>query len=215
MEIGPKAKRLRMVEEQIVRRGLEAPALLEAFRRVPRHRFVPTSLRNDAYRDCPLPIGENQTISQPYMVASMTSAARLVPGEKVLEIGTGSGYQTAILAEMGMNVYTVERIEVLSMRAQRVLKRLKYPKIHFLVGDGTLGWTAESPFDAILVTAGAPSAPQPLLDQLAQNGRLVVPIEEGYSQVLYVFVKTTDGVVSERGERCTFVPLIGKFGWDR
>jgi protein-L-isoaspartate(D-aspartate) O-methyltransferase len=149
------------------------------------------------------------------MVASMTEAARVEPGSRVLEIGTGSGYQAAILAELGASVFTVERLEVLSNRAQGILASLGYTEIRFLVADGTLGWKSEAPFDAVVVTAGAPRLPEPLLEQLADGGRLVIPIEDGFSQVLYVVTKTAGKTHKERKERCTFVPLIGKYGWDR
>ena len=206
-------ERKRMVEEQIQLRGITDSRVLQAFLAVPRHEFVPQRLRFDAYRDCPLPIGEGQTISQPYMVASMTLAASVRPGDRVLEIGTGSGYQAAILAELGAEVYTVERLSSLSLAAQKVLRRLDYTPVHFKIADGTLGWESEAPFSAIIVTAGAPSIPSPLVDQLALNGRLVVPVEDGLSQVLYVVVKTESGIEKNRGERCTFVPLLGEHGW--
>jgi protein-L-isoaspartate(D-aspartate) O-methyltransferase len=202
-----------MVEEQIQLRGITDSRVLQAFLEVPRHEFVPQRLRFEAYRDCPLPIGEGQTISQPYMVASMTLAASIEPGDRVLEIGTGSGYQAAILAELGAEVFTVERLSSLSLAAQEVLRKLDYTRIHFRIANGTLGWESRAPFSAIVVTAGAPSIPSPLVDQLALNGRLVVPIEEGLSQVLYVVVKTDSGIKKNRGERCTFVPLLGEYGW--
>ncbi len=207
--------RARMVEEQIVARGVSDQSVLRAFRTVPRHEFVPEEYRRDAYRDGPLPIGNGQTISQPYMVASMTEAARVEPGNRILEIGTGSGYQAAILAELGAFVFTVERLRLLSNLAQEVLDSLGYTQIRFLVADGTLGWQAEAPFDAVVVTAGAPHLPEPLLDQLADGGRLVIPIEDGFSQILHVVTKTEGEIHEERKERCTFVPLIGEFGWDR
>lgn len=204
-----------MVEDQIEARGICDQRVLKAFLKVPRHEFVPPEYRRDAYRDGPLPIGKGQTISQPYMVASMTEAARIEPGNRVLEIGTGSGYQAAILAELGALVFTVERFRQLSNRAQEVLRSLGYTQIDFRVGDGTLGWQAEAPFDAIIVTAGAPHLPEPLLEQLVEGGRLVIPIEDGFSQVLHVVTKAEGEVRRERKERCTFVPLIGKHGWER
>ena len=209
------AARARMVEEQIKARGISDRSVLRSFLTVPRHEFVPEEHRHDAYRDGPLPIGNGQTISQPYMVASMTEAARVEPGSRVLEIGTGSGYQAAILAELGADVFTVERLELLSSRAQGILGSLGYTQIRFLIADGTLGWESEAPFDAVVVTAGAPQLPKPLLEQLANGGRLVIPIEDGFSQVLYVVTKTAGETHKERKERCTFVPLIGEFGWDR
>jgi protein-L-isoaspartate(D-aspartate) O-methyltransferase len=213
MEDPFKEDRRRMVDDQIRRRGIHDENVLRAFLTVPRHEFVPSHLRNEAYRDYPLPIGDGQTISQPYMVASMSQEATIVPGYRVLEIGTGSGYQAAILSEMGAKVYTVERIATLSATAEETLRSLGYAEIHLAVGDGTLGWAEEAPFDAIIVTAGAPRLPQPLLDQLDMNGKLVVPIDEGLSQVLFVFTRTPDGIQRRTGERCTFVPLIGEYGW--
>lgn len=215
MEDSLQQVRARMVEDQIEARGICDQRVLKAFLKVPRHEFVPPEYRRDAYRDGPLPIGKGQTISQPYMVASMTEAARIEPGNRVLEIGTGSGYQAAILAELGALVFTVERFRQLSNRAQEVLRSLGYTQIDFRVGDGTLGWQAEAPFDAIIVTAGAPHLPEPLLEQLVEGGRLVIPIEDGFSQVLHVVTKAEGEVRRERKERCTFVPLIGKHGWER
>jgi protein-L-isoaspartate(D-aspartate) O-methyltransferase len=204
-----------MVKDQIEARGVCDQRVLSAFLTVPRHAFVPKEYQRDAYRDGPLPIGDGQTISQPYMVASMTEAARIRPGNRVLEIGTGSGYQTAILAELGAEVFTMERLEQLSSRAQAILESLGYSQIRYRVADGTLGWKSEAPFDVVVVTAGAPHLPEPLLDQLAEGGRLVIPIENGFSQVLNVVTKVEDELHKVRKERCTFVPLIGKHGWDR
>ncbi len=204
-----------MVNRHLKKRGIRDALLLEAFLRVPRHEFVPAGLWEQAYADGPLPIGHGQTISQPYMVAVMTSLAELKPEHRVLEIGTGSGYQAAILAEIVSAVYTVERIPEIAERARQTLQRLGYANIHFGVADGTLGWTEAAPFDAIVVTAGAPEIPAPFLDQLALGGLVVVPIEAGHSQVLYRVKRTVKGFDKERGERCTFVPLIGKHGWER
>jgi len=202
-----------MVEVQIQRRGIDDAGVLQAFRKVPRHEFVPSHLQEEAYRDCPLPIGSGQTISQPYMVATMTAAARINAGDRVLEIGTGSGYQAAILAELAGEVYSVERRASLSKAAKAVLERLGYENIHLKVGDGTLGWQEEAPFSAIVVTAGAPHIPEPLVEQLRIGGRLVIPIEDGFAQVLYVIEKTPSGIEKRRAERCTFVPLVGEHGW--
>lgn len=202
-----------MVEVQIQRRGIDDAGVLQAFRKVPRHEFVPSHLQEEAYRDCPLPIGSGQTISQPYMVATMTAAARINAGDRVLEIGTGSGYQAAILAELAGEVYSVERRASLSKAAKAVLERLGYENIHLKVGDGTLGWQEEAPFSAIVVTAGAPHIPEPLIEQLRIGGRLVIPIEDGFAQVLYVIEKTPSGIEKRRAERCTFVPLVGEHGW--
>ncbi len=207
--------RERMVQTQLKKRGIRNSRVLEAFKRVPRHHFIPKNLADQAYTDGPLPIGESQTISQPYMVAIMTQSAEIVPGNRVLEIGSGSGYQCAILAELGAEVYTIERVPALREQARETLRRLNYQDIHSRAGNGTLGWEEEAPFDAILITAGAPEIPKPLLDQLAIGGRLVVPLEEDYSQVLYVVRRSKEGFHRERGERCTFVPLIGKHGWKK
>lgn len=206
-------ERERMVKSQLKKRGIRNAQVLEAFKKVPRHQFIPKNLADQAYADGPLPIGEAQTISQPYMVAIMTQAAEIVPGSRVLEIGTGSGYQTAILAELGAEVYTIERVPVLCEQAQEILRGLNYHNVHTRTGNGTLGWEEKAPFDAILVTAGAPEIPKPLLGQLAIGGRLVIPLGEDYSQVLYVVTRSQEGFHKRRGERCTFVPLIGKHGW--
>ena len=208
------AARLRMVESQLRARGISDPRVLQAFNTVPRHEFVKERMREEAYRDSPLPIGHGQTISQPYMVAAMTEAAQIQEGQKVLEIGLGSGYQAAILAALGARVYSMERIASLAAAAEKVLIALGYP-VSVQVGDGTLGWPEEAPFDRIVVTAGAPAMPVPLGAQLATRGRLVIPIEDGFSQVLYIFRKEEQGLIEERRERCTFVPLIGEYGWKR
>ncbi len=214
MPLDFKAARLRMVESQLRARGVSDPRILEAFLRVPRHEFVKAKLCEEAYRDSPLPIGQGQTISQPYMVAAMTEAAQVHERDKVLEVGLGSGYQAAILAEIGARVFSIERLATLATEAQAVLDTLGY-SVEVRVGDGTLGWPEEAPFDCIIVTAGAPGLPQPLGSQLALQGRLVIPIEDGFSQVLYVFRREAGGLVEERRERCTFVPLIGEYGWKR
>jgi protein-L-isoaspartate(D-aspartate) O-methyltransferase len=215
MSASRRIERLRMVADQLERRGIRDPRVLEAFREVPRHAFVPEHLRDQAYADGPLPLGQEQTISQPYMVAVMTQSAKLTPGDRVLEIGTGSGYQSAILAEMGARVYTIERIATLSERAGETLRRLNYLEVYTRVADGTLGWKEKAPFDVILVTAGAPELPAPLADQLDLGGRLLIPLEEHSSQVLCVFTRRQGGLLKNRGERCTFVPLIGEYGWEK
>ena len=207
-------ERERMVENQLKKRGIGSSQILEAFRKVPRHQFVPGNVKAEAYADGPLPIGEGQTISQPYMTAIMTQSSEVAPGDRVLEIGTGSGYQSAILAELGADVYTIERVPELLEQARETLHQLHYDKVQVRMGNGTLGWEEEAPFDVILVTAGAPEIPGPLLEQLAIGGRLVIPLEEGFSQVLYVVRRTPKGFHKERGERCTFVPLIGEHGWE-
>jgi len=206
--------RLRMVEEQIAGRGIKDPRLIVAMRKVPRHLFVEEALQDQAYSDHPLPIGEKQTISQPYMVALMTEALALTGKEKVLEIGTGSGYQAAILAELASKVFTVERILSLAMRARELLLQLNYSNVEVKFSDGTVGWPDESPFDAIMVTAGSPEIPQPLIDQLKVGGRMAIPVGDANAQDLIRIVKTEDGIKKENWGGCRFVKLIGKYGWE-
>jgi protein-L-isoaspartate(D-aspartate) O-methyltransferase len=205
--------RERMVVEQLERRGIRDSRVLRAMRRVPRHRFVDEALVGRAYGDYPLPIGEGQTISQPYMVALMSEALGLVGHERVLEIGTGSGYQTAVLAELSGKVFSVERIKGLADRAVGILDSLGYCNVLVRVGDGTLGWRDEAPFDAILVTAGAPVIPEALLEQLDPKGRIVLPVGDANSQVLRKGVQKDTGTHwTELGE-CVFVKLIGQQAW--
>lgn len=206
--------RQRMIEEQIKRRGVRDPATLKAMEIVPRHEFVPTLLKSSAYEDTPLPIGLGQTISQPYIVALMTQSANLKPEDSVLEIGTGSGYAAAILSRIVNKVYTIERIDQLSQRAKEAYKRLDYHNIEVMSGDGTLGWAEKAPFDAILVTAGAPVVPNSLKQQLNVGGRLVIPVGDAFSQQLLRIRKLEDGTFSEEiVEFVRFVPLIGEQGW--
>jgi protein-L-isoaspartate(D-aspartate) O-methyltransferase len=209
----PKARQ-KMVEEQIIARGIKDPKLIAAMKKVPRHVFVEEALQSQGYGDHPLPIGEKQTISQPYMVALMTEALLLSGKEKVLEIGTGSGYQTAILAELSEKVYSIERIRPLAIRARKLLYDLGYFNVEIKIFDGTLGWGEESPFDAITVTAGAPDIPQPLIDQLAMGGRLVIPVGNSFAQDLIRITKVEEGVKKEDLGGCRFVKLIGKYGWE-
>ena len=209
----PKA-RLKMVEEQITSRGTKNARLIAAMKKIPRHLFVEEALQSQAYTDHPLPIGEKQTISQPYMVALMTEALLLTGKEKVLEIGTGSGYQTAILAELSEKVFSVERIRSLAIRARKLLYELGYFNVEIKIFDGTFGWMEESPFDAIVVTAGSPDIPQPLIDQLAIGGRLVIPVGDAFVQDLFRVTKTEEGVRKEDLGGCRFVKLIGKYGWE-
>jgi protein-L-isoaspartate(D-aspartate) O-methyltransferase len=209
----PKA-RLKMVEEQIVSRGIKDAKLIAAMEKIPRHLFVEEALQSQAYSDHPLPIGEKQTISQPYMVALMTEAMLLTGKEKVLEIGTGSGYQTAILAELSEKVFSIERIRSLAIRARKLLYELGYFNFEIKIFDGTFGWIEESPFDAIMVTAGSPDIPQPLIDQLAMGGRLVIPVGDALVQDLFRVTKTEDGIKKEDLGGCRFVKLIGKYGWE-
>lgn len=208
------AERRRMVDEQIIPRGVKDERVLAAMRRVPRHEFMPEAIRSSAYGDHALPIGESQTISQPYMVALMTELLGLKGTERVLEIGTGSGYQAAVLAELCEKVYTVERIKTLADRARANLDRLGYKTVAIKVYDGTYGWKEMAPFDAIMVTAGSPEIPQPLAEQLKEGGRMVVPIGERLSQVLVKAVKTLQGRLEvTKSVPCVFVPLIGNHGW--
>jgi len=203
-----------MVEEQIVSRGIKDPRVIAAMKKVPRHLFVEEALQSQAYSDHPLPIGEKQTISQPYMVALMTEALQLKEKEKVLEIGAGSGYQTAILAELAEKVFSIERIRSLAIKARQLLYELGYFNVEIKIFDGTHGWMEEAPFDAIIVTAGAPDIPQPLLDQLAIDGRLVIPVGDAYAQDLMRVTKTKEGIKKEELGGCRFVKLIGKYGWE-
>jgi protein-L-isoaspartate(D-aspartate) O-methyltransferase len=207
--------RERMVQTQLVPRGIQDPKVLYAMRKVPRHLFVEEALQNQAYGDFPLPIGEQQTISQPYIVAFMTEALGLIGEEKVLEIGTGCGYQAAILAELAPEVCSIERIHSLATRARRILESLRYFNVNIKVGDGTLGWPEEAPFQAIMVTAAAPAIPRPLLDQLDLGGRLVIPVGDRSSQTLMVVHKTVEGLKQDYRGGCRFVKLIGSYGWDK
>lgn len=206
-------QREEMVRHQIEARGIKDPLVLTAFRSVPRHLFVSEALRDQAYGDYPLPIGEQQTISQPYIVAEMTQALELREDDRVLEIGTGSGYQAAILAEIVYRVYTVERIRSLYIQARKLLDKLRYHNIVMRCGDGTAGWKDESPFDAIIVTAGAPDIPEKLLNQLAEGGRMVVPVGNQHSQDLIKVVKDKKGIHKSNLGGCRFVKLIGEQGW--
>lgn len=199
--------RLRMVDEQIFARGIEEPHVLEAMRNVPRHLFVPESLRDRAYVDFPQQIGHGQTISQPYIVGLMTSLLRLEDDHRVLEIGTGSGYQAAVLSKLAKAVYTIEIREELAQQAKGTLERLGYENIHFRVGDGYEGWAEEAPFDAIIVTAAPPDIPEKLVEQLVVGGRLVVPVGQ-YFQDLMVIRKTEDGVKKRRVAAVRFVPMV-------
>jgi protein-L-isoaspartate(D-aspartate) O-methyltransferase len=203
-----------MVAEQLEARGIEDPRVLEAMRRVPRHLFVEASLQGRAYDDNPLPIGERQTISQPYMVAIMTEALGVRPGARLLEVGTGSGYQAAVLAELGAQVITLERIPLLAERASRVLAALGYENVRVEVADGTLGWAADAPYDGILVAAGAPGIPRPLVQQLAEGGCLILPMGEDDLQSLVRLRRGAGGLVEEYLGECRFVKLLGCYGWE-
>lgn len=202
-------KRWEMVETQIISRGIRDSKLIRAMLKIPRHKFVPENLRDIAYGDNPLPVGIEQTISQPYIVALMTELLRLNSGEKVLEVGTGSGYQTAILAEMGCKVYTIEILEPLSEKAQQVLKSLGYEDIHYKIGDGYRGWPQFAPFDAIIVTAAPDHMPQPLIEQLNTNGRMIIPVGAQYQELLLI-KKTDKGTDMKTVTPVRFVPMTGE-----
>jgi len=205
--------RREMVDKQLSSRDIRDQRVLEAFRQIPRHKFVPEEYQKSSYGDFPLPIGENQTISQPYIVALMTQLLELKEIDKVLEIGTGSGYQTAILANLAKEVYSVERKEPLAKYAELILKELGYKNITIRIGDGTLGLEEFAPYDKIIVTAAAPSLPETLKGQLNNKGRIVIPISEGFGQVLNLFIKDKGKLIKEDICGCTFVPLIGKYGY--
>ncbi len=205
--------RRRMVETQIRARGVSDPLVIEAMLQVPRHRFVEEALGGQAYSDFSLPIGEKQTISQPYVVATMTAALALSGKERILEIGTGSGYQTAILSRIVSRVFSVERIPALARRARRILDELACSNVNIRLSDGTLGWQEAAPFDGIIVTAGAPAMPEGYLDQLAVGGRLVIPVGGREGQVLRRITRTDEEFIEEDLFDCRFVPLIGHSGW--
>jgi protein-L-isoaspartate(D-aspartate) O-methyltransferase len=207
-------QRARMVRNQIARRGLADERTLEAMRTVPRHIFLPEEYRASAYDDTPLPIGCHQTISQPYIVAYMTEALRLSGEDTVLEIGTGSGYQTAILACLCKFIYSVERVPELAASAREKLASLGIDNVEVAAGDGTFGLPEHAPYQAILVTAGTPAVPQPLLDQLAPGGRLLAPVGDRGVQELELWQRTDSGFNNRRLISVVFVPLIGKYGWN-
>ena len=203
------AEREAMVDRQIRRRGIRDPRVLEAMREVPRHRFIPPPVRQMAYHDQPLPIGSDQTISQPYIVAYMTEAAEIAPDDKVLEIGTGSGYQAAVLGEIAREVYTIEIIPELAEQARRTLAELGYDNVHVRTGNGYLGWPEQAPFDAIVVTAAPDEVPQALVDQLAVGGRMVIPVGTTFQEMM-IIERTPRGVVERRTIPVRFVPMTGK-----
>ncbi len=206
-------QREEMVRSQIEARGIKDPDVLSAFRRVPRHLFVSEALRDQAYGDYPLPIGEQQTISQPYIVAEMTQALELDKDDRVLEIGTGSGYQAAILAQIVYRVYTIERIRSLHIQARSLFDKLQYHNIVTRYGDGTKGWQQESPFNAIIVTAGAPEVPEILVNQLVVGGRLVVPVGNQHTQELIKIDRRGNSIQQSNLGGCRFVKLVGEHGW--
>jgi protein-L-isoaspartate(D-aspartate) O-methyltransferase len=202
-------KRRQMVNDQLISRGISDSNIIEAMLVVPRHRFVAQNLINHSYKDCPLPIGMGQTISQPYIVAYMTELLNLKKGDKVLEIGTGSGYQAAILAELGCEVYSIEIVEDLASRAQDILQNLGYKNIHFKKGDGYMGWKEHSPYDAIIVTAAPPEIPEPLTQQIKEGGKMVIPVGD-YFQELILLKKTRDGLKEKKVTPVSFVPMTGE-----
>lgn len=210
-------QRKHMIQAHLIRRGIDDKCVLDAFSSVPREQFIPNEFHMHAYGDHPLSIGEGQTISQPYMVALMVELLGIGPESTVLEIGTGSGYQTAILAEIAKTVFTVERIDLLLRKARKVLKKLGYENIHFRLGDGSRGWEHAYPvqesFDAIVVSAASPAVPPTLTSQLAEGGVLVIPIGSRFMQQLCVIRKRDGELVQENHGGCTFVPLIGEEGW--
>jgi len=209
----PVLARQNMVDEQLRARGIRNQRVLGAFLDVPRHKFVEEYLKYKAYDDQPLSIGYGQTISQPFMVALMTEALDPQTEERILEIGTGSGYQAAILSRLCSTVYTIERVSALASRARKTLDSLGYFNIHIRIGDGTLGLPQDAPFDGIIVTAGAPYVPEALLNQLRENGRLIIPVGDQSLQDLKRYIKTAEGVKEESLGGCRFVKLIGKEGW--
>jgi protein-L-isoaspartate(D-aspartate) O-methyltransferase len=205
--------RLRLVED-IRAKGIHDLAVLRAFERIPRHQFVPTGIRHRAYEDTPLPIGNGQTISQPYIHAHYLELLRLKGTEKVLEIGTGTGYQTALLAQLVPQVFSIERIAALSEQARVNLEKLGIANVSLCVGDGTLGWAAHAPYDAILVSAGSPSVPKPLLDQLATGGRMLIPEGDLETQHLMIYTRRGERIEKREVSPVRFVPLIGSHGWE-
>jgi protein-L-isoaspartate(D-aspartate) O-methyltransferase len=206
--------RRRMVEDQLYARGIQDPHVLRIMGAIPRHLFMDPTFASRAYSDHALPIGQDQTISQPYMVALMTQALALTGEEKVLEIGTGSGYQTAILAELADRVFTIERIAQIGAQAKERLTAMGYNNIVFRIGDGSLGWRDMAPFDRVIVTAGAPRVPAFLEEQLAPGGRCVVPVGESENQMLILVSRTGEGLVERVLCACSFVPLIGREGFE-
>lgn len=205
--------RKRMVEEQLLARGIKDAGVLSVFQKIERHKFVPEELRINAYADFPVSIGYGQTISQPYIVALMTQSLNLSGQERVLEIGTGSGYQAVVLAELAAEVYSIERVEALADRTRTLLAGLGYSNIKIKVGDGTLGWPQEAPFDRIIITAACPRIPLPLSEQLKEGGSILLPMGDNFSQVLTLAVKKNGILEFQEICACVFVPLIGKYGF--
>ena len=203
--------RKRMAQEQLIPRNISDQGVLDAFLKIERHKFIPQDLRDNAYADFPLPLGEGQTISQPYIVALMTQELGLAGKEKVLEIGTGSGYQTAVLAELAREVYTIERFEGLAKKAKELLLELGYQNIKLKTADGTAGWPEEAPFDRIIITAATSVIPAPLAEQLKEGGKMILPLGESFSQVLTLAQKINNKLETRNICGCVFVPLVGKY----
>jgi protein-L-isoaspartate(D-aspartate) O-methyltransferase len=199
--------------EKLRDRGIHDLEILRAFDLIPRHEFLPQAVWHRAYEDAPVPIGFGQTASQPSLQALYMQVLGLGPSDKVLEIGTGSGFQTAVLAQLVSNVYSIERVRPLAQRAREVLDRLRISNVAILVGDGTIGWSRYAPYDAILVAAAAPGIPEPLIGQLKVGGRMLVPVGSLHSQRLVMVTRTDTGFEREEVLECTFVPLLGRFGW--
>lgn len=206
-------QRDRMVREQLIGRGIKDAQVLRAMQKVPRHLFIEEAFSGRAYGDYPLPIGEKQTISQPYMVGFMIEALRVTKDDRVLEIGTGSGYQTAVLAEICQKVFSIERLKSLAQKAQQVLEHLRYHNVQIKVDDGTRGWAEKAPFDGIIISAAAPQVPALLCEQLGEGGRLVIPVGTEQEQILYILTKKDGKVYEEKHCKCAFVKLIGEYGW--
>ncbi len=202
-----------MVENQLKKRGIASQNVLDAMRTVPRERFVPDAYADAAYRDGPLPIGDGQTISQPYIVALMTQGLAVQRADRILEIGTGSGYQTAILQHLSDFVYSIERLVPVALQARRNLEPLGYRTDRMIIADGTAGWLKASPFDCIIVTSGSPRVPPPLKDQLAENGRMIIPVGSRHTQQLLTITRCGQAFRENELTACVFVPLIGEYGW--
>lgn len=209
-----KARRLAMVEDQLRRRGLQDEAVLRAMSEVPRHEFIPESSRNESYEDCPVPIGEGQTISQPYIVAAMISALQVSSSQKVLEVGSGTGYEAAVLSRLAAEVFTIERHPSLAEKSREILKHLGYENVTVITGDGTRGLPEHAPYDRIIVAAAAPSVPDPLLQELAENGRMIMPVGSPEMQYLKLMRKSQGEFFTSSLEGCRFVPLVGEGGFE-
>ncbi|MBI4652366.1 protein-L-isoaspartate(D-aspartate) O-methyltransferase [Candidatus Desantisbacteria bacterium] len=207
--------RNKMVDEQIIKKGIKDERVINAMRKIPRHLFVNEALAHRAYGDYPLPIIESQTISQPYMVGFMTEMLDTAKTHKILEIGTGSGYQTVILAELADKVYTIERYNTLVVKAREIFNKLNYNNIVMKTGDGSLGWKEFAPFDRIIVTAGAPVIPEKLINQLNPNGKMIIPVGDYHLQKLMFIEKNDEKISIKELSGCMFVPLVGKYGWNQ